>query len=102
MGQTVVWAIRGLGKACGHTGLRFAREFVAVAGMDASAEEGLLKRIQSEGIRQEIRQEIAGKMVQSELEDLVRRPYTLTLQPSGHRAIGPSRSTLVLMAAGGA
>jgi hypothetical protein len=50
MGQTVVWAIRGLGKTYGHTGLPFAREFVAVAGLDASAEEGLLKRIQSEGI----------------------------------------------------
>ena len=87
MGQTVVWAIRGLGKACGHTGLPFAREFVAVAGLDASAAESLLKRIQSEGICQEICQEIAGKAVQSELEDLVQRPYTLTRQPSGHRGV---------------
>jgi hypothetical protein len=35
----------------------------------------------------EIRQEIAGKMVQSELKDPVRCPYTLTLQPSGHRGV---------------
>lgn len=67
-----------------------------MAGLDASAAESLLKRIQSEGICQEICQEIAGKAVQSELEDLVQRPYTLTLQ-----TIGSSGSTLVLMAAGG-
>ncbi len=86
LGQAAVKVIRGLGKACGHTGLPFAREFVAAAGLDASAAEGLLQRMQAEGMCQEI----AGKVVQSELEDLVRRPYTL--QPSG--------STLVLMAAG--